>query len=366
MKYAILALALAVASQAQSNSTSTTLIPSNITSSCSTFLESLNNDGTLSSCVTPLINATSSFSPTAQSNLTEDSINYTLASICKSNAGCSDSTIRGWLANFYSQCNAELTSATAYNSDVRELYDILYVVNPLKGAVCSINSGNQEYCVNEIRSNEIANATTSSNSTASSNTTAITTAGNNTLFANLAATAQELTNPIQYAAQNLYVEVSIAASSISKRFAENVLNRRQDNGDSSQSVNMVTVIKPNTATYKSTNLPFLFLQPSMASSALCTPCTREVLVAYVKWETQVPYALGLKQSPILGGQSDLWNAINSTCGISFINAIKSEVGALAQNFSSAAQPTFVAQNGIAGFSIMIGATFLTGFAALFI
>ncbi|WRT69146.1 uncharacterized protein IL334_006130 [Kwoniella shivajii] len=359
MKYAVVALALAGVSQAASSNSSSTLIPSNITSTCTTFLESLNSDGTLSSCVTPLINATASFSPTSGSNLTEDSINYTLASICKTNAGCSDTTIRGWLANFYSQCYNELTSATAYNSDVRELYDILYVVNPLKDAVCSINSSNQEYCVNEIVASE---KQTSSNSTASANSTATATAGNNTLFANLAATASDLTNPIQYAAQNLYIEVSVAASSLSKRFAENVLNRRQD----AQSVNMVTVIKPNTATYKSTNLPFLFLQPSLASSALCTPCTREVLVAYVKWETQVPYALGLKQSPILGGQSDLWNAINSTCGISFINAIKSEVGALAQNFSSSAQPSFVAQNGVLGMSVMVGATFTAGLVALFI
>ncbi|WWD06839.1 hypothetical protein V865_004935 [Kwoniella europaea PYCC6329] len=360
MKYPVLALAVAGLTQAQSNTTSSTLIPSNITSSCTTFLESLNSDGTLSSCVTPLINATASFSPTASTNLTEDSINYTLASICKSNAGCSDSTIRGWLANFYSQCNEELTSTTNYNSDVRELYDILYVVNPLKGAVCSINSSNQEYCVNEIVASE-KNATSSSNATASANSTSVSGSGvsNNTLFSNLAATAQELTNPIQYAAQNLYVEVSVAASSISKRFFND--NKRQE-----QSVNMVTVIKPNTATYKSTNLPFLFLQPSLASSALCTPCTREVLVAYVKWETQVPYALGLKQSPILGGQSELWNAINSTCGVSFINAIKSEVGALAQNFSSSASSTvtFVGQNGVNGLTLMVGATFVSGLLAV--
>ncbi|WVW79451.1 hypothetical protein I302_101420 [Kwoniella bestiolae CBS 10118] len=359
MKYAVLTLAVAGLTQAQSNTTTTSsLIPSNITSSCTTFLESLNSDGNLSSCVTPLINATASFSPTAQTNLTEDSINYTLASICKSNAGCSDSTIRGWLANFYSQCNEELTSPTGYNSDVRELYDILYVVNPLKGAVCSINSSNQEYCVNEIVASE-KNATSSS----SSNSTAAATGINNaTLFSNLAATAQQLADPIGYAAKHLVIEVSVAASSLSKRF----FDKRQDN--EAQNVNMVTVIKPNTATYKSTNLPFLFLQPSMASSALCTPCTREVMVAYVRWETQVPYALGLKQSPILGGQSDLWNAINSTCGVPFINAIKSEVGALAQNFSSSAQSTLglVGQNGISGVSVMVGATFVSGLVALFI
>lgn len=50
------------------------------------------------------------------------------------------------------------------------------------------------------------------------------------------------------------------------------------------------------------------------------------MVAYIKWESKQPYALGLSQSPILGGQSALWNAINSTCGAAYVNAITSEVG----------------------------------------
>jgi hypothetical protein len=50
------------------------------------------------------------------------------------------------------------------------------------------------------------------------------------------------------------------------------------------------------------------------------------MVAYIKWESKQPYALGLSQSPILGGQSALWSAINSTCGSAYVNAITSEVG----------------------------------------
>ncbi|WVR08993.1 hypothetical protein IAU60_006053 [Kwoniella sp. DSM 27419] len=355
MRYAVLALAAAGLVSAQTNSSSV-FIPSNITTSCSTFLNTLNTDGSLSTCVTPLINATASFSPDSQANYTEDSINFTLAALCKKQAGCSDSTIRGWLADFYSQCYTELTSTTEYNSDVRKLYDILYVVNPLKGAVCSINSSNQEYCVNEIVANEKSGVNTTA---PAHNGTA---AGNNTLLVNFAA-ADSILTPVQVAAQNLYVEISAGASSLSKRLVDTVLSRRQQ----AQNVNMATVIAPNVTTYKSTNLPFLFLQPDMASSALCTPCTREVFVAYVKWETQVPYALGLKQSPILGGQSALWNAINSTCGQPFINAIMSQVGAYASNFSSGAERTaIVGQNGVAGVTVMVGATFAAGLASLFL
>ncbi|WWD21352.1 hypothetical protein CI109_105836 [Kwoniella shandongensis] len=359
MKYAILGLALAGLSQAAVNST-TVLIPSNITSTCSTFLASLNSDSALSSCVTPLINATASFSPTAAVNLTEDDVNYTLASICKTNAGCSDSTIRGWLANFYSQCYPELTSASGYNSQVRELYDILYVVNPLKNAVCSIDSSNQEYCINGIVAAEAAsNSAGASNSTAAANSTA---AGNNTLFVNFASTANVL-SPVQLAAQNLYIEISSTASSLRKRVVDTVLARRAE----AQSVNLATIVAPNATTYKNTNLPFLFLQPTMNSKALCTPCTREVLVAYVQWETQVPYALGLKQSPILGGQSALWSAINGTCGPAFINAIMSEVGSYASgNSSSGAESIFIGQSGIAGMTALVGVTFTAGLMALFV
>ncbi|WVQ73625.1 hypothetical protein IAR50_003205 [Cryptococcus sp. DSM 104548] len=346
MKYSFFALAAAAAVVAQ-NSTDSVLIPSNITDTCTSFLTELNADSTLSECVTPLINATASFSPTAvaASNLTEDSINYVLASVCKTNTGCSDSTIRSWLTKFYSQCSTELTSSDGYNAEVRELYDILYVVNPLKDAVCAVDSSNQEYCVNEIVSSEASNSSTTSTA---SNSTA--------LFANFAASDSVL-SPIQLAASNLYIEVSSSASSLKKRVLSTLSSR------AAQSVNMATIITPNATTYKSTNLPFLFLQPTLSSSALCTPCTREVMVAYIEWETQVPYALGLSKSPILGGQSALWSAINSTCGTAFVNAIKSQAGSsLTTSSTSGAESV----QGVAGMTALVGATFAAGVVALFV
>lgn len=64
----------------------------------------------------------------------------------------------------------------------------------------------------------------------------------------------------------------------------------------------------------------------MSQSALCTPCTRGVFVSYIKWETQNPYAIGLANSPILGGQNKLFSAVNKTCGASFAAAIQQEAG----------------------------------------
>ena len=290
-----------------------------------------------------MINATSSFSPTSGANLTTDDINTTLAYICKDASGCDDSIVRTWLSSFYAACQPELTGADAYNAQVRELYDILYVVNPLQAAVCAIDSSNQDYCVNEIIAAEKKNGTGASGT------------GNNTLLVNL---ATDTWSPVAFAADNLYIAIN-SATSMTKRMLTYLSTR-----GSAQSANLATIITPNVTTYRTTNLPFLFLQPSMSSSALCTPCTREILAAYIQWEVRVPYALGLSQSPILGGQSELWSAINLTCGAAYTSAITSEVGSFATTDSSGSP----VGGAMSTMSISTGAllfTVVAGFAALF-
>jgi hypothetical protein len=59
-------------------------------------------------------------------------------------SACPDSLIRGKLASFYSACSAELTSSP--NDKVRGLYDVLYILSPMKSAVCS-KDDNGNYCV---------------------------------------------------------------------------------------------------------------------------------------------------------------------------------------------------------------------------
>ena len=332
----------------------TTLIPSGISSQCSTFLGQLNSDAELAGCVQPLINATSSFSPTSGANLTGSDINYTLASICKSSAGCSDSTIRTWLSSFYAACQPELTSSDSYNAEVRKLYDILYVVNPLQGAVCAIDSANQEYCVNEIIAAEKAgnSSSTSSRSASASASASASGVANNTLISNLAV-VDGLSSSVTFAAEHLYVTVTEGASALSRRVF-NLISARQ-----AQTQAHATIITPNTTTYGSTNLAFLFLAPDFPAASLCTPCTREVMVAYIKWESKQPYALGLSQSPILGGQSELWSAINSTCGSAYVNAITSEVGTFSTQSTTGGAMGMAIPSGVAVvFASVLGFVFL--------
>lgn len=363
----VVALALAGGVAAQN----LTLIPSNIGSSCSSFLTTLNTDSSLSSCVGSLINATQSFSPTSDAKMDNSTINYTLATLCKATPGCSDSVVRGFLSQFYAACMNELTSAQNYNAQVRELYDVLYVVNPLKGAVCAINSANQDYCVNEIIAAERGSSPSSSavsSASASASGSASGSASASAASASASATGRPANstvliaglpsafNPVAVAANNLYITISNSAASLTRR----MLAGRQAQGGVAQSA-FATIVTPNATTYRTTNLPFLFLQPDYTSAQLCTPCTREVMVSYIKWETAVPYALGLSASPILGGQLDLWNAINSTCGTAYVNAIMSQVGVLSStgNSTSGALPTFngngAATTAIAGVAVVAGA-----------
>jgi len=320
MMFVLLVLALVAAFVgAQSNST---LIPAGISSSCSAFLEELNSDATLSSCVQPLINATASFSPTAGANSSTADIDASLTSLCGSSTGCSPTYIRGLLSSFYSACTPELTSAATYNAQVRELYDIFYAFVPLQSAVCSIDSSDQSYCVKNIVS--AANPTTNASSSAAASASASASAppsgvANST---NLVALLKA-SSPVKFAAENLYVVIDLASSATKRAL------RLFDARDPAQSVHMATMIAPNTTTFGVTNLAFLFLQPTMPSSTLCVPCTRAVMVSYLQWETTMPYALGLSASPILGGQSTLWSGISSTCGENFISAINAEVGVLA-------------------------------------
>lgn len=46
---------------------------------------------------------------------------------------------------------------------------------------------------------------------------------------------------------------------------------------------------PNATTFRTTNLPFLFLSGEMGQKQLCTPCTKNILAAYVGFETDYPY-----------------------------------------------------------------------------
>ncbi|KAI0262743.1 hypothetical protein BC834DRAFT_828509 [Gloeopeniophorella convolvens] len=151
--FATLAVAQS-ASSSNSTSSSNPLIPANISTSCSTFFNQLNDNDSLSACLAPLINATSQFS--AGSNATQISsstITSALGAICSSSSQCDVTLVRTQLTSFYQACGPELTSAK--NDDVLRSYDVLYLLPALQQAVCQKDDSG-DYCLNNITTSSSA------------------------------------------------------------------------------------------------------------------------------------------------------------------------------------------------------------------
>ncbi|VDB90018.1 unnamed protein product [Peniophora sp. CBMAI 1063] len=152
MKSAVVATAFVSVALA-ANSTTSPLVPSGISDGCSTFLTSLNTDGTLTSCLSSINSATSAFGPTATSSADASAVTSALAQLCSSTS-CQASDLQTALTNFRSACSAELVGAST-NKDTIAIYDSLYMINPLKTALCA--KSDNAYCVTSL-------STSSSNS----------------------------------------------------------------------------------------------------------------------------------------------------------------------------------------------------------
>ncbi|KAF8626658.1 hypothetical protein AX15_004749 [Amanita polypyramis BW_CC] len=282
----VLSSALAQSSTSDSNSTTNPLIPSNINSECSQFLNDLNNNSTIATCTTSLLSATKQFGPggTATSASSTD-IKNALDSICSSSVAntCPESVIRGKLAEFYSKCPAELT--TNPNTDVLNIYDVMYALSPLRSAICSEDDNGDRCVLQKTSSSGLQAALASGSSSDPQNNVAI-------------------TSPLQ------------------RRAASTV------------------VITPNMTMYRETNLLFLFLQPSLENTTLCTTCTRQISNAYFNFETVVPFAPGISKSNLIGGQLDLYQAIQNKCGSNFLQTnIQAAGGISGSTLFSGAAPT---------------------------
>ncbi|KAL5520218.1 hypothetical protein ACEPAG_9431 [Sanghuangporus baumii] len=305
-------------SSATPTSTASSLIPTSISSGCSSFLQALNSNSTLASCIVPVVNATSSFSPLSNSsvNASSSAVKSALGTLCSTStlsSGCSDAVIRGQLSSFYSSCGDELTGASP-NQDVIRIYDVLYTIIPLKGAVCSKDdSGN--YCVTQVSA--------PSNNTGLSSASASVSVGGSKSFAT--STSQNIYELVQ---NNLWSYAS--GSSLKKRGSEDD----------------VASLIPNITTFRSTNLPFFFLSKDTPSEQLCTSCTRSILTSYMTFEQSMPYALGIPNSPLLGGQSDLYNAVTSECGSNFLSGAVQAAGGLSDGIISGATPRVSTEGGV--------------------
>jgi hypothetical protein len=258
-------------------------IPDGISSSCTTFLTNLNNDAGLAGCIAPLVAATSKYGPTASHKTTPTvaGVSSDLDNLCapSTTTACPQPLIRSNLGDFLAACNPELTSDP--NDDVIRTYDVLYALIPLQEAVCS-KDDNGTYCATE---------TTPPGSDGSAN------------VAPRGLTPAEIS---EYLAS--------PATGLSKRAA----------GDQ-------VAFVPNASTIANTNLLFLFLNGDMSSDKLCTTCTKNVLTAYINFESAIPYGPGLSQSVLLGGQIQLWSDVSQTCGTNFLGGAVEAAGGLGTN-----------------------------------
>ncbi|KAI0651115.1 hypothetical protein C8Q79DRAFT_931510 [Trametes meyenii] len=295
---------------------SASLIPSGISTQCSTFLTQFNQDTSLSSCTSALINATSQFAPStnasaASTTPSTSTISTALNQVCASSTACPDTTIRSKLADFYKACTAELSSSP--NQDVVRTYDVLYAFTPLRNAICSKDDSGR-YCVTQIAKNSTSSAST-----------------------------------LSTISKFVSSQVSSVASAVSRRaFAQSVVS-----------------VAPNVTTFANNNLLFLMLQPDLSSDSLCTSCTRNVITPYVSFESSTPYAPGLTNSVLLGGQSKLYDAVTKTCGSSFLSGAVAAAAGLSGGVTgqiASGAANLVANTGIA--SMVVGVAVLALGASL--
>ena len=66
------------------------------------------------------------------------------------------------------------------------------------------------------------------------------------------------------------------------------------------------------------NLPYLFFTPNLSEAQLCVECLHQVLMAYIKFESDIPFSYGLNNSILLGTQSALYTAVKSKCLANFL------------------------------------------------
>jgi hypothetical protein len=206
------------------------------------------------------------------------------------------------------------------NSDVINIYDVFYALTPLKNAVCT-KDPNDKYCVIDI-------------------TTPSSDAG----------------------ASGANVDVAVGSNSVSsiKQYLWSKVSKTK------RATAQTPAMIPNTTTYRNNNILFFLLQPKMDSTILCTACTRSVLMSYFNFEQSVPYGPGISKSPLMGGQMDLYNAVNNACGSDFFSGAVQAAGGLSGGLAGAATSTAVrsVSQSFGGVVTAVMGTVAFGFAAI--
>jgi hypothetical protein len=194
-------------------------------------------------------------------------------------SACPDNYLRTQITDFWTYCTDELTKDK--NNDIISLYETIYTMSPLRTSACSKDDSGT-YCV-------LASPGAGTNGSSS-----------NINFASLLAT--------------LYTTTGAGA-----------LTRRGQ-----------TAIVPNMTTYQNNNLLFLFYNPNLDATTLCTTCARQVLSAYMNFESNVAYGPGLANSQLLANQPALYQAVEAKCPAGFLSGAVQAAGGLSGGILSGA------------------------------
>lgn len=117
------------------------------------------------------------------------------------------------------------------------------------------------------------------------------------------------------------------------------------NKDSALSRRAPTAVTPNVTTFHDNNIVFLFYNPDLDATALCTSCVRQVLTAYVTFESDIGYGPGLASSLFLDKQPALYEAVKNKCPAGFLSgAVQAAGGLSGGTLSGAALTTAVPQH----------------------
>lgn len=346
------------------------MIPTSVSQKCQSFLTALNSNDQIAQCTAPLLTTVAAFHASSSSSAansysaSSSQVQSALSDLCSA-PGCDDALLRSLLGQFNGNCSQELQAA---NQVVLGSYDALYVLSPLRNAVCTRDESGG-FCLDDIAQRSmpasstganatsivssksaVASASSSSSSNKNSTNNATAPAAPKQNFAVLAATNTESDYSIPVPAPpSLYIQISSAArrllrrqwssgaasSSSSSSAAAAAPSSSSSSSSAAPVVSLneagvhafdVPSILPDAQTWSTSNLPFLFLSPNMTSSVLCSSCTKQILAAYVAWESRMPYALGLANSPLLSGQGDLWTGLGQVCGTGFLQAVTQQAG----------------------------------------
>lgn len=240
----------------------------------------LDSDADLMKCSSALVKATSAFGAGGNTTSASSStVNAALNTLCGATSSCPEDTLRSKLTGFYAACQPELTSNQ--NADVVRAYDVLYALYPLTQSVCS-KGDDGRYCVISLGS------TTSGSSSGAASPSG-----------KVALAASKPDSPdLQEIQKSLWTSVA-PGSSVARRDEQ--------------------AFYPNTTTFREANILFLLLQPTLSEASLCVTCTRNVISAYIAFQTAIPYAPGISSSSLMGGETALYNAVQNTCGPSFLS-----------------------------------------------